>query len=152
MGKWKWKSLSRIQLFATPWTTHIHGILQARILEWVTIPFSGNLPNPGIEPSSHTLQADSLPAEPPGKTKNTGVDSLSLLQQIFPTQESNQGLLHCRWILYQLNYQRSLDLGKITVKSQFYHTLPPTKLFFIFEFYFSKGGPVILASEVHLNK
>ena len=36
---------------------------------------------------------------------NTGVGSLSLLQQIFPTQESNQGILHCRWILYQLSYQ-----------------------------------------------
>ena len=39
------------------------------------------------EPRSPTLQADSLPAEPPGKLKNTGVGSLSLLQQIFPTQE-----------------------------------------------------------------
>ena len=36
---------------------------------------------------------------------NTGVDSLSLLQQIFPTQGSNPGLLHCRQILYQLSYQ-----------------------------------------------
>ena len=56
----------------------------------------GDLPNPGIETRSPALQADSLPAEPPGKPKNTGVGSLSLLQQIFPTQESNQGLLHCR--------------------------------------------------------
>ena len=63
------------------------------------------LPNPGIKPRSPTLQADSLPAEPPEKPKNTGVGSLSLLQQIFPTQELNWGLLHCRWILYQLNYE-----------------------------------------------
>ena len=48
------------------------------------------------------LQGDSLPAEPPGKPKNTGVGSLSLLQQIFLTQESNWGLLYCRQILYQL--------------------------------------------------
>ena len=48
---------------------------------------------------------DSLPAEPQGKPKNTGVGSLSLLQQIFPTQELNPGLLHCRRILYQLSYQ-----------------------------------------------
>ena len=53
---------------------------------------------------SPTLQADSLPSEPQGKTKNTGVGSLSLLQRIFLTQELNQGLLHCRWILYQLSY------------------------------------------------
>ena len=59
----------------------------------------GNLSNPGIEPGSSALQADSLPAEPQVKTKNTGVGSLSLLQRIFPTKEWNQGLLHCRWIL-----------------------------------------------------
>ena len=41
------------------------------------------------------------------KPKNTAVGSLSLLQQISPTQESNQGLLLCRWILYQLRYQGS---------------------------------------------
>ena len=34
--------------------------------------------------------------------------NLSLLQGIFPTQESNQGLLHCRWIPYQLSYQENL--------------------------------------------
>ena len=43
----------------------------------------GNLPNPGIEPRSPSLQADSSPVEPSGKPKNTGVGSLSLLQQIF---------------------------------------------------------------------
>jgi len=50
---------------------------------------------------------DSLPAEPPGKPKNTRVGSLSLLQRIFPTQELNRGLLHGRWILYQLSYRGS---------------------------------------------
>ena len=73
------------------------------------IPSPGDLPNPGIEPRSPTLKVDSLPAEPQGKSKNTGVFSLSLLQRIFPTQKSqlNQGLLHCRCTFYQLNYQRS---------------------------------------------
>ena len=65
---------------------------------------------------SPTWQADSLPAVPPGKPKNTGVDSLFLLQHIFPTQEPNQGLLHCRQILYQKSYQGSthviIDLSK----------------------------------------
>ena len=60
----------------------------------------GNPPNPGIEPRSPTLQADSLPAKPPGKPKSTGVGSLSHLRWIFPTQKSNRDLLHCRWILY----------------------------------------------------
>ena len=53
------------------------------------------------------LQADSLPVEPQEKPKYTGVSSLSLLQQSFLTQESKGGLLHCRWILYQLSYQGS---------------------------------------------
>ena len=70
-------------------------------------PPPGDLPNPGIEPRSATLQADSLPAEPQGKPKNTGVGSLSLLQGIFPTEELNRGLLHCRQILYQLSYEGS---------------------------------------------
>ena len=65
------------------------------------------LPNPGIEPRPPTLQVDSLSAEPPGKPKQTGVGSLFLLQRIFLTQESNWGLLHCRWILYQLSYRGS---------------------------------------------
>ena len=43
------------------------GILQARVLEWVAMPPSRDLPYPGIEPRSPTLQADSLPSEPPGK-------------------------------------------------------------------------------------
>ena len=70
-------------------------------------PPPGDLPNPGIEPRSPALQADSLPSEPPGKSKNTGVCSLSILQGIFPTQESNWGLLHSKPILYQLSYQGS---------------------------------------------
>ena len=69
---------------------------------WSVHPFPspGNLPNPRIEPRSPVLQVDSLPAEPQRKAKNTGVGNLFLLQRIFPTQELNQGLLHCRWILF----------------------------------------------------
>ena len=73
-------------------------------------PSPGDLPNSGIKPRSPTLWTDSLPAEPQGKPKNTGVVSLSLLQWIFQTQESNQGLLHYRWVLYQLSYQGNLEL------------------------------------------
>ena len=45
------------------------------------------------------------PWNSPGQ--NTGVGSLSFLQGIFPTQRLNPGLLHCRWILYQLSHQGS---------------------------------------------
>ena len=95
-----------------------HGLEPARLLcpwgfsrqeHWSGLPYSPpvHLPKPGIEPRSPALQADSLPSEPPGKPKNTGVGSLSLLQGIFLTKESNQGLVHCRRILYQLSYQGS---------------------------------------------
>ena len=66
---------------------------------------------------SHSVISDSLrphglcsPWNSPGQ--NTGVGNLSLLQGIFPTQESNWGLLHCRQILYQLSYQGSLKKGQ----------------------------------------
>ena len=49
----------------TPWS--VHGILPARILEWVPISFSGGLPDPEIESGSPALQADSLPFELPGR-------------------------------------------------------------------------------------
>ena len=107
------KSHSVVSNSATPRT--IQSIEFSRPEHWSGQPFPspGDLPNPGIEPKSPGLQSDSLPAEPQGKPKNTGVGSLSLLQQIFPTQEQNQGLLHCRQILYQLSYQGSPGVNPI---------------------------------------
>ena len=86
----KRRSLSHVRLFATAWTPW-HSPDQ-----WIAFPFSRDLPNPGIKPRSPTLQVDSLPVEPQGKPKNNGVGSLSLLQRIFLTQESNRSLLCCR--------------------------------------------------------
>ena len=53
----------------SPPGSSVHGILQARILEWVAIPFPGDIPNPGMEPGSPALQVDSLPSAPPWKLK-----------------------------------------------------------------------------------
>ena len=103
----KVKATQSCPTLCAPMDYTIHGILQARILKWVAFHSPGDLPNPGIEPRFPTLQVDSLPAEPQGKPKNTGVGSLSLHQQIFPTQELNWGLLHCRQILKQLTHKRS---------------------------------------------
>ena len=89
----------------------VHRILQDRILGWVVFPFSRGSFQPRDGTQSSALQADSLPAEPPGKPKNTGMGSLALFQCIFPTQESNRGFLHCRQILYQLSYL----LGRETI-------------------------------------
>ena len=65
---------------ATPWTV-IHGILQARILEQVAFS-SGDIPNPEMEPRSPALQADSLPAEPQGKTKDEDISLPLTLQTL----------------------------------------------------------------------
>ena len=67
----------------------------------------------------HGLQPTRLlcPWDFPGK--NIGVDCRFLLQEIFPTQESNLGLLHCRQILYRLSYE-----GKILASNTHVHLLP----------------------------
>ena len=125
----------------------VHGILQARILEWVAIPFSrrsfqfrdqtqvshiasrfftiwatqeakqkpyllSNKNISAVKSESHSVMSASL--QPHGLCspwnflgQNTEVGSCSLLQGIFPTQGSNPGLPHCRWILYQLSYKGS---------------------------------------------
>ena len=78
------------------------------------------------EPRFPALQAYSLPAEPQGKPRNTGVGSLSLLQQIFLTHSGIKlGLLHCRWILYQLSCQRSPqgDLFPPSIKPRIFYVL-----------------------------
>ena len=62
----KWKLLSPVWL-CDPMDYPVHEILQARVLDQVAIPFSRDLPNPGIEPRSSILQEDSLPAVLPGK-------------------------------------------------------------------------------------
>ena len=67
----------------TPWTAACQASLSFTISQW-----------------PHGLQS---PWNSPGQ--HTGVGSLSLFQGIFPTQGSNPGLSHCRWILYHLSYQ-----------------------------------------------
>ena len=74
----------------------------------------GGLPSVGSHRVRHdwsdlaaAAAAAALSSEPPGKPKNTGVGSLSLLHGILMTQELKWGLLHCRWILYQLTCQGS---------------------------------------------
>ena len=143
-GRWKVKvkvSRSVVLDSAIPWTIACQASLSmefSRQEYWsgLPTPSPGDLPIPGTDPQSPTLQADSSSFEPPGKPvkiralkreseshsvvsnslwphglyspsnspgQNIGMGSDSLLQGIFPTRESNQGLLHCRQILYQLS-------------------------------------------------
>ena len=98
----KWKFLSHVWLFVTPWTIyspwnspgHNTGVGGRSLLQGIFLTQGSN---PGL---LHCRWMDPLPSEPPGKPKDTEVDSLSLLLRIFPTQESNWGILHCRQILY----------------------------------------------------
>ena len=84
------------------------------------MPSSKGSSQPRDQIRSSAMQFDSLPFVSSRKPKNTRVDSLSLLQGIFSTQESNRGLLHYRQILYQLGYQGSPGLLHIIPKISFY--------------------------------
>ena len=53
----------------SPLGCFVHGILQARILEWIAFPSLVDLHDPRIDPGSPALQEDSLPSEPPGKPR-----------------------------------------------------------------------------------
>ena len=119
---WPWKfvfltlKFKVTQLFRTlcdPRHYTVHGILQAKILEWVTFLFSRGASKPVDQTQVSHIAGNSLSAGPQCKPKNTGVGSISLLQQIFLTQELNWGLLNFRWVLYQLSYQGSLISGKV---------------------------------------
>ena len=99
--------LKKIGLFATPMDYIVHGILQARILLGVAAPFSRGSFQPRDWTQVFHIAGGFFTSWATGKSKNTGVGSLSLLHLIFLTQELNQGLLHQRWILYQLSYQGS---------------------------------------------
>ena len=68
------KSLSRVRLFATPWTVAYEappsrGFSRQEYWSGSPFPSPGDLPDPGIKPSSPTLEADALTSEPPGKPK-----------------------------------------------------------------------------------
>ena len=81
------KLLSRVQLFATPWTV-AHQAPQSmefsRQEYWSGFPFPspGDLPNPGIEPGSPALQADALLSEPPGKQIISGTTKVKRLYRM----------------------------------------------------------------------
>ena len=70
----------------------VHGLLQARILEWVNFPFSRGFSQTGIKPRSPTLQEDSLPAEPQGFTICGGSRESQLLDHQGSPQASQHEL------------------------------------------------------------
>ena len=86
--------------------------------------FSAGLEKNESGSESHSVLSDSLPPHGPhglyspwnSLGQNTGVGSLSLLQEIFPTQGLIPGLLHCRWILYQLSQKERMSCNPMEEK------------------------------------
>ena len=121
MGEVKVKSLSRVWLFATPWTVAYQappsmGFSRQECWSRLPFPSPGDLPNPGIEPWSPTLQADASPSEPPGKphgysqfhkTDSARGSGVCFKTQMFYTQWVGSRKLLC------LTYQRSFVLRKL---------------------------------------
>ena len=103
--KWsEMNSLSRVQLFATPWTV----VCQAppsmgfsRQEYWSGLPFPspGDLPNPGIEPRPPALQADSLPSEPPGTYQSAYLYASSYLDYLQLFDKSLLNKKHILWFI-----------------------------------------------------
>ena len=107
--------LSHVQLLATPWTVAHQAPLSmgfSRQEYWSGLPCPppGGLPDPEIKPRSPALQPDSLPSEPPGKPKNTGVGNPSLLQGIFLHRNRTRVSCIAGKFFYQLSYQGSPEV------------------------------------------
>ena len=86
----------------------VHGILQARILEWVAIPFSrGIFPTQGSNPGLLHCRWILYQLSHKGSPRILEWVAIPFSRGIFPIQGSNPGLLHCRQILYQLSHKGS---------------------------------------------
>ena len=115
--KWKWKLLSPVWL-CDPMDCTFHGILQARILEWVAFSFSRGSSQPSDWTPVSLTTGGFFTSWAIREAKEYWSGSLSLLQWLFSTQESNWSLLHCRQILYQLSYRGNSTYNSWCHKSQ----------------------------------
>ena len=117
----KVKPLNHLQLFATPWTVACQappsmGFSRQEYWSGLPFPSPGDLPNPGIEPKSPALQADSLPSEPTGK-------SLLFLSNFeFPTVTQQDQFLYCFLLI---SYFHCFAMQREIIKKQLYQTTLP---------------------------
>ena len=103
----KVKSLSRVWLFATPWIVAYQappsmGFFRQECWSGLPFPSPGDLPYPGLEPGSPTLQADALPSEPPGKQRPEKKVALPPTKHQTPPLFTNMGdcfFIHYSFIL-----------------------------------------------------
>ena len=80
---------------SNPPGSYVHGISQARLLEWVAISSPEDLPNPGIQPSSSALAGGLLSSEPPGKPSNKANELVDTQKGILLSNST-----HCCLILF----------------------------------------------------
>ena len=141
----KVKSLSRVGLFATPWTVTYQAPRSmgfSRQEYWSGLPFPspGDLPNPGIEPGSPALQTDALPSEPLGKLEPIPNSSLISLYSQSHSNMFARARAHTHththrlsWTIARASLGVSGDLGLSSItpvkcKSTFHHSRVPTAL------------------------
>ena len=110
-GKRKWKSLGQVQLFVTPWTIQSMEFSRPEYWEWVAFPFSRGFSQSRNQTGVSCIAGGFFTSWVTREAQD-GVGGLSLLQQIFLTQEMNWGLLHCRCILYQLAIRQELNTAQ----------------------------------------
>ena len=104
----------KVQLFVAPWAIQSMEFFRQDYRSGLPFHSPGDLPNPRVEPRSPALQANYLPSEPPGKPKNTGVGSLSLLypfsrRSSWPRNRTGVscilGRFFTNWALGKLNFR-----------------------------------------------
>ena len=145
--------LSHVQL-CNPIDYKVHGILQARILEWVSLSFlQGIFPTQGSNPGLPHCRWILSQLSHKGNPRILERAAYPFLQWLFPTQELNWGLLHCRWILYQLSYQGSQNTGVSRVAVPFSsQPRDQTMVSFIASYQLShKGSPRIVEWLAYLS-
>ena len=106
----KWKVKGKVgKSCPTLWDPtdyRVHGILQARILEWVASPFSRGSSQPRDRTNVSHIAGKFFTSWATREAQEKWSGWPIPFPRDLPTQELNQGLLHCRWILYQMSYQR----------------------------------------------
>ena len=107
-GKWSEVKVAQSSpTFCDSMDCIVHGILQARILEWVAFPFSRGSSQPRDWTQISCVAGGFFTSWATREAQEYWMGRLSLLQGMFLTQELNRGFLNCRQILYQLSYQGS---------------------------------------------
>ena len=114
---WKWKSLSLSDSLWPHGLYRVHGILQARILEWVTFPFSRGSSQPRNPTQVSCFAGRFFASWATWEAQEYWSGKPTPSAADLPTQESNRGLLHCRRILYQLRYEGTSMFKNMTLST-----------------------------------